>query len=50
MYIWIIKRSNALAYLENISIGLNEEEISVELSVKEISVTPRDANFQGYMN
>ena len=26
------------------------EEISVELSVKEISVTPLVANFQGYMN
>ena len=50
MYIWIVKRPNILAYLENVSVALCVEKISVELSVKEISVSPRVANFQGYMN
>ena len=52
MYFWIIKRSNILAYLENISVALYVyvEEISVELSVKEILVTPCLANQEGYMN
>ena len=50
MYIWIIKKPNILASLENISVALYVEEVSVELSVEEISVTPCVANFQVYMN
>ena len=50
MYIWIIKRAKILAYLGDISVALYMEEIIVELPVKEISVTPRVANFQGYVN
>ena len=50
MNIWLKKRPNILAYLGNISVALYVEEIGVELSVKELSVTPRVANFQGYMN
>ena len=33
MYLWIMKRSNILAYLENISVALYVEEISVECGV-----------------
>ena len=33
MYLWIIKRSNILAYLENISVALYVEEISAEWGV-----------------
>ena len=33
MYFWIIKRSNILAYLENISVALYVEEISAECRV-----------------
>ena len=50
MYIWIIKGPNILAYLGNIGAALYVEEISVELSVKEILVTLLVTNFQGYMN
>ena len=50
MNIWITKRLNILVYLGNKSVALYVAEISVELSVKEILVTPRVANFQGYMN
>ena len=50
MYIWIIKGPNILAYLGNIGAPLYVEEISVELSVKEILVTLLVASFQGYMN
>ena len=30
MYLWIIKRPNILAYIENISVALYVEEISAE--------------------
>ena len=53
MYSWIIERPNILAYLENISVALymwRKSAQSIELSVKEISVTPRVANCHGYMN
>ena len=50
MYIWIIKRAKILAYIGDVSVTLYMEEIIVELPVKEISVTPRVANFQGYVN
>ena len=50
MYIWIIKRPNILAHPVNISVAFYVEEISEELSVKELSVTPCVANFQGYRN
>ena len=33
MYLWIIKRPNILAYLENISVALYVEEISAECRV-----------------
>ena len=45
-----MKSPNILANPRNISVALYVEEINVELLVKEISVTPRVANFQGYMN
>ena len=53
MYSWIIERPNILAYLENISVASymwRKSAQSIELSVKEISVTPRVANCHGYMN
>ena len=33
MYLWIIKRSNVLPYLEKISVALYVEEISAECRV-----------------
>ena len=33
MYLWIIKRSNILAYLQNINVVLYVEEISAECGV-----------------
>ena len=46
MQIWIIKRPNISAYLGNINVTLYAEEITVELSVKKMSVTPYVANLK----
>ena len=53
MYHWIIKRPNILTFLGNINVALymwRKSVQSVELSVKEISVTLHDPYCLDYVN